>query len=85
MSDIDNNEYPGGAMPLKILGIMTEKTKQMREDHHPWCNYFMLQREECKQCERLFAEYPILEEDKPGDLMARHFPKNVPAWERRRP
>lgn len=42
-----------------------------RHLHHIWCNYFMLPREGCKQCESLFARFP--QNKSPDEMVEKHF------------
>ena len=47
-----------------------------RAEHHFWCNFFGMPVEGCKQCERLYREYPY----EPGEEMGlykEHFPNAV--------
>lgn len=43
--------------------------------HHAWCNFAMLPREGCKQCERLLERFP--EDCSPDEMAAKYFPNAV--------
>ena len=46
-----------------------------RHLHHIWCNFFMLPREGCKQCESLFARFP--KDGSPDEMVKKHFPNVI--------
>lgn len=45
--------------------------------HHIWCNFSRWPRADCKQCERLFREYPY-EGLNAWELARKHFPDAIP-------
>jgi len=45
--------------------------------HHPWCNYFMRPRKDCKLCEKLYKKCPVENEDSFEDLHQRYFPEAI--------
>jgi hypothetical protein len=47
------------------------------ERHHIWCNFFTRPREGCKQCEGLYAKYPMGGLT-PTQLQQKHFPEAIP-------
>lgn len=49
------------------------------EEHHIWCNKQQGPVDTCKQCARLFEQYPIVEGDKDGKQLASiYFPELEP-------
>jgi hypothetical protein len=46
--------------------------------HHPWCNYVAAPPAGCRQCERLFRDYPFLPGEDHYAAAARYFPQAQP-------
>lgn len=45
--------------------------------HHPWCNFFMGPRDQCKMCDDLFKRYPLDDGKAAADLITEHFPNVI--------
>jgi hypothetical protein len=55
----------------------TPKTEQQpREYHHIWCNFSGNPVEGCRQCKRLWEEYPY-EPGEENGLVNKHFPDSL--------
>lgn len=50
--------------------------KNVRKEHHLWCNYFMGDPNKCKMCDRLYKEYPM-NNLTPDELLKTYFPKVI--------
>jgi hypothetical protein len=51
-------------------------TQNIDEEHHPWCNYWLLPRRGCKMCEGLYKNYPLNGRTM-DEMMKEYFPNVI--------